>query len=90
VLELITHSDDLLVASSLARELFIPAVAHRPLVDQSQGQQSVVRGESARESEEQCQNSSRHPLWHKRETLAYLVSRRPTWASRHFGPRPRI
>jgi len=48
---------------------------HRPLVNHSQGQQSVVRGESAREAEEQCQDSSRHPLWHKRETNSLIAFR---------------
>ena len=48
---------------------------HRPLVDHSQGQQSVVHGESARESEEQCQDSSCHPLWHKRETNSLIAFR---------------
>jgi len=44
-------------------------------VDYSQGQQSVVHGESARESEEQCQDSSCHPLWHKRETNSLIAFR---------------
>jgi hypothetical protein len=48
---------------------------HRRLVNHSQGQQSVVHGESAREAEEQCQDSSRHPLWHKRETNSLIAFR---------------
>jgi hypothetical protein len=32
-----------------------------------------MRGEPSRESEEQCQDSSRHPLWHKRETNSLIA-----------------
>jgi hypothetical protein len=32
-----------------------------------------MRGEPSYESEEQCQDSSRHPLWHKRETNSLIA-----------------
>src|SRR5215475_13654941 len=46
---------------------------HRPSVYESLDEQSLVRGEPSLESEEQCHVSSRHPLWHKRESNSSIA-----------------
>src|SRR5215467_7443536 len=51
------------VSLDLVRTSKVPQV--RPLVHDSQGQQGVMRGESSREREEECQGSRRHPFRHQ-------------------------
>src|SRR5215472_7787128 len=51
------------VSLGLVRTSKVPHV--RPLVHESQGQQGVMRRESSREREEECQGSRRHPFRHQ-------------------------
>jgi hypothetical protein len=57
----------------------------------------LTKAEGANHKCKRAAWSSRHPLWHKRETnsliafgAAHRVLRKRTWTSRHFGPGPRI